>query len=121
MKALILLFSLLLSLGSNAACYDKLISEPPYDSRSFFIHEALYEVDAEELSESSSIRVIEKLLRDRVGCQDKAIAESFEASCKELMPGKSWSKVCYVESQMGYFVIQMDMMEGAHVIFNRWD
>ncbi|TNE96407.1 MAG: hypothetical protein EP326_13420 [Deltaproteobacteria bacterium] len=121
MKALILFLSLMLSLGLEAACYDKLIAEPPFDSKSFFVQEALYEVDAQELNESSSVHVVEKLLRDRIGCEEKSLSRGVEVSCKELMPGKSWSKVCYVESEMGYFVIQMDMMEGAHVIFNRWD
>jgi len=121
MKSLILLVSLFFSLGAFADCYDRLISEPPHDSRSFFVYEALYEVDAEELNESSSKAVVQKLLKDKIGCQEKSLNVEFRASCKELMPGKSWSKVCYLESQMGYFVIQMDMMEGAHVIFNRWD
>lgn len=121
MKSLILIFSLFFSLGAFADCYDKLISKPPYDSRSFFVYQALYEVDAEELNEASSVNVVHKLLKDKVGCQEKSLEQEYRSSCKELMPGKSWSKVCYVESQMGYFVIQMDMMEGAHVIFNRWD
>ena len=121
MKSLILTLSLLFSFGVYANCYDKLTSTPPYNSKSFFIYEALDKVHAEELNETSSVNIVDKLLKDKVGCLDKSIELEFKSSCKELMPGKPWSKVCYVESRMGYFVIQMDMMEGFHVIFNRWD
>lgn len=122
MKVIIISLSLIFSLNSMASCYDLLTHKPPYDSKSFFIDEALSSVDAEELSPLSATRILKNLLSIQVGCSKKSTFDlKVEASCSELRPGRSWSKVCFLESSLGYFTIQMNMMEGAHVIFNRWE
>ncbi|MCO4794388.1 MAG: hypothetical protein KC493_11780 [Bacteriovoracaceae bacterium] len=122
MKVIIVSLSLIFSLNSMASCYDLLTYEPPYDSKSFFINEALSSVDAEDLNPSSATRILKNLLSIQVGCSEKSTSNlKVEASCSELRPGRSWSKVCFIESNLGYFTVQMNMMEGAHVIFNRWD
>jgi hypothetical protein len=81
-------------------------------------------VESYDISKNISFKVVEVLL-ERLKCNKKGVSFTSypfnRSSCKEIVPGVSTSYVCYVESNVGYFVINMDMMSTVNVTFNRWD
>ena len=44
-----------------------------------------------------------------------------DMSCREIQKGNPDSRVCYVETEVGYFFVTRDMMENVSVVFNRYD
>lgn len=45
--------------------------------------------------------------------------EQFNVS--EIAPGIDYSKAAYIQSENGYFIISVDMMRHANVVYSRWD
>lgn len=43
------------------------------------------------------------------------------SKCKNIMQHDPFTRVCYVSTEIGYFFIMRDMLDGVNVIFNRWD
>jgi hypothetical protein len=43
------------------------------------------------------------------------------SSCKLIRENVESSRVCYVETNLGYFLVSWDYLEGTHFIFNRYD
>jgi len=73
-----------------------------------------------------SIKMIRNLIAD-VGCSGNVI--NFGRSsrgrshnrCEQVLRGVPSSRVCYVETNLGYFFVTRDMLTKIHVTFNRWD
>ena len=42
-------------------------------------------------------------------------------ACRLLIPNELHSRVCIVETTVGYFFYSQDMMDNTILIFNRWD
>lgn len=43
-------------------------------------------------------------------------------SCTKIDTDRSWSEVCYLETESpGYFFVMRDMVDHINVIYNRWD
>lgn len=121
MKVLFIVISLFASLAASADydCYRKALDDFSVDSKAFQIHDEDAAVMFEDSAERASFKAIREL-EAKLKCAEKSF-EISEISCKDVVPNNSLSRVCYVESQMGYFFISMDMMEGFNVVFNRWD
>ena len=121
MKALVILFSLLLSYGAMAEvdCYGSVLNDYSLDSNSFQIYdEQISEAFENKDSLASSMAV--RSLEQQLDCRSGAF-EISDISCKEIIPGNSTSKVCYLESQYGFFFVSVDMMEKVNIVFSRWD
>lgn len=126
MKALIpLLIGALMAAPSLANdCYDKFIEDGAYDSRSFQIPDYQLDNDFEseslDLSKEAVVQVAKNL-----GCHESELGlhnkSAQVARCQEIVPGNELSKVCYLESNVGYFMISKDMLSNVNIIFNRWD
>lgn len=121
MKALLVVLLLVGSFGAaaNQDCYQAALNNFSADSVAYRIYDEDISSAFEDNAEKASVRAVRKL-EGNLGCADKSF-EVAEVSCKEVMPGNALSKVCYVESQLGYFFISIDMMEGVNLVFNRWD
>ncbi len=121
MKVLFIVISLVASLAVSADydCYRKALDDFSVDSKAFQVHDEDAAVMFSDLPEKASFKAIREL-EAMLGCVEKSF-EISEISCKEVVPGNSLSRVCYVESNMGYFFVSMDMMEGLNIVFNRWD
>jgi len=121
MKSVLIVLLMVLAVGAEANydCYRKVLSNLQYDSMAYQVDADLIEVAFEENSEAASKLSIRLLERD-LGCLDKSF-EIVEVSCNEIVPGNQISKVCYMESQHGYFFVSMDMMEKLNIVFSRWD
>ena len=121
MKVLLVVVSLFVSLAASANydCYRKALNDFSADSVSFQVYSEEAAVSFEGKPESAAVAAVRDL-EEKLGCDAKSF-ELGEISCKEVVPGNLLSRVCYAESQLGYFFISMDMMENMNVVFNRWD
>lgn len=121
MKALILLSLLIASLSSFAQrdCAEDLYQGFSKDSVSFQFYDSdiaeLYEEKAELAAEAAFNR-----LKAEYNCEEPLV-EAQNIVCKEIIPGNSFSKSCYGESDLGYFFISVDMLENVNIVLNRWD
>ena len=41
--------------------------------------------------------------------------------CRNVEKGNPFSKACYLESNVGFFIVSRDLFDGMNIIFNRWD
>ncbi len=130
MKKLFVIFMMVLGAFSyagngHADCFQKISNDYQDDSRSFQVQDDVLEKDFEEQPLAYAKEALIHLLKNEIGCKENAISFNEKASadevCNELIPGKPYSKVCYLESNLGYFFISMDMMDSVNIIFNRWD
>lgn len=130
MKAFI--FVLLLSVYSIASasfdCYDSFFENHQIlDSKSFVI--ADYDLKADFDSEPVAFvkeavaNVVAKVPACEKFVQSLHVnkSDSFAVQCKELIPGKFYSRNCIAESSLGYFFVSVDMLGNVNIIFNRWD
>lgn len=75
---------------------------------------------------ANAILYIRYLLND-LGCSKKDInfakgpLGKSKSRCRNLVPGSYNSKVCYVESNLGYFLVSKDFEDLVDITFNRWD
>ncbi|EQC50435.1 hypothetical protein [Bacteriovorax sp. DB6_IX] len=132
MKAIkvVLMLVFLQSIASASVsldCYDSFFENYQIlDSKSFVVHDDILDADFEENPVSYVKEAILNVVEKAPGCQkgsngNKAVPMDLEVSCKELVPGKSYSRSCFAESSLGYFFVNQDMLGNVNVIFNRWD
>ena len=129
-KIFIILSILLLSASATAenSCSGKLTYGYEKDSMAYSV-----DLDDLEIREygndylAFSIAIIRGILRKR-GCSKSDInfkrtplGRYSRSLCKLVVPGVDMSRVCYVESSLGYFNVSWDMLTSTHVIYNRWD
>ena len=121
MKTLILIFVLLISASSFANCSSALTNQYTQDSAAFQLSEDEVNLEIPRNTAEFAIEAVFSL-QQKLGCQLEKIAQEFSnASCQEVVPGVSLSKVCYVEGQSGYFLVSVDMLENINIVFNRFD
>ncbi|EQC44490.1 hypothetical protein M899_2326 [Bacteriovorax sp. BSW11_IV] len=125
MKYLMAIVLLLSAMGANAnECYMKFVDDGNHDSRSFQINDIDLNNDFDEDAMSFSKEAIVQVAKS-IGCKahDLGLANknAMGESCVEMIPGKPFSKVCYVESDVGYFMVSKDMLDHVNIIYNRWD
>ncbi len=121
MKTLILLFILLFSLSSFADCSQALSGDYTHDSKAYQLYED--EVSLELARNTSKFAVAAvAALQYKLGCAHEKISNRFtNVSCNQVVPGVSLSTVCYLESQSGYFLVSVDMLENINIVYNRFD
>lgn len=121
MKALLVVVLMVVSFGAaaNYDCYKAALNDFASDSMAYQIYDEEISMAFEDNGVNASVKAV-RSLESKLGCVEKSF-EISKASCKEVVPGNSISKVCYLESQLGYFFISMDMMEKVNIVFNRWD
>lgn len=133
MKALLKVMMMILLVQpfafASVDCYDSFVEKYDIiDNKSF----ELSDVDMNADFESSPVKLmkeaIAKVAAPVRGCEalvDLASNEKEESgmnvSCAEVMPGKSYSRVCFAESEIGYFFLKSDMLGNLNLSYNRWD
>jgi len=65
---------------------------------------------------SMTVTGLQKLLRT-CGCSTRIK----RVQCGEAIKGNDLTKICYVESDWGYFLVNRDYLDNLNIIFNRWD
>ncbi len=73
-----------------------------------------------------SVKVI-RIFLDRIGChtQDINFGQGAQGSahsrCEAIVRERENSRMCYVESNLGYWFIHKDFVDDVHIMFHRWD
>lgn len=121
MKALLVVILMAVSLGSaaNYDCYKAALNDFASDSMAYQIYDEDISMAFDDNGVKASVKAV-RSLESKLGCVEKSF-EIKNVSCNEIVPGNSVSKVCYIESQLGYFFVSMDMMDQVNIVFSRWD
>ena len=133
MKKLFIIFSLLILSFSTQAfekmreCQSTLTRNFSVDSRSFSMDLDQYDIrDYGKDHVAFSIRLVRELLND-LGCSPNSVNFGQGAlgrstqSCRQLVPGREISRVCYIETNLGAFILTVDYFTEVHIVFKRWD
>lgn len=108
-------------------CIDKLTDHNRRDSFT-------YSIDVDDINDryfgndhlAAAIHYVKAVLeikgcsRDEVNFGRGAFGRS-KSRCQYLAPGILTSLSCYVESNLGFFIIGRDLGTKVHVIYSRWD
>lgn len=113
--------------ASPERCYEKLTDGFTQDSRSFSVNlDDLNMRDYGRDYQAEAIFIIRALVKE-LGCSKKdlnfgkGIDGRSKHSCRQLVPGRNHTTVCYIETQLGYFFVSKDFLENANVTYARWD
>lgn len=111
-------------LNSYADCYGRLTQDYSRDSYAYQLSEDAVDYDLERGSPEFARQAV-MAVGQKIGCEAadfgaEKMAES-TVSCRDLVPNLRASRVCYVESQHGYFLVSVDMLENINIVFNRFD
>ncbi len=135
LKSLLLILSLM-ALGQAVfaadvstvnQCFRQLTNNGQYDSTAFSLD--LNELELREYGNDHLARAT-ALVREtlkRKGCSKSAANfaqgpdREARSRCQEVVKGHEHTRVCVVESNLGYFFVTTDFLTTAHIIFNRWD
>ncbi len=72
---------------------------------------------SQEYAQMAIIKALEKLEYEEAN-----LVEFTRYSCAKIDPDRSYSEVCYLETESpGYFFVMRDMVDHINVIYNRWD
>jgi hypothetical protein len=108
--------------AAQADCRERLLGGAA-DSQSFFLDASTVERFNQDDVGIELARSIVVGLTVRLGCAEtEVVLDAGRSECGEIVPGEPISEACWlVSDELGYFFVTMDMLGGAHVIFNRWD
>lgn len=76
---------------------------------------------------AQSIIYIRYLLNEVIGCQRDEVnfgqgpLGRSQSRCSKLSPKVDFSTVCYVETNLGYFLVHSDFLENITFQYHRWD
>ena len=113
--------------AEEARCINRLTDSYSSDSSSHVLNLNDYEIrDYRNDHLAFSIRMVRELLND-VGCSKNAINFGRSGSgrshsrCEQVIRSVPSSRVCYVETNLGYFFVTRNSLTNIHITFNRWD
>ena len=115
------------TIASERECLMRLTHSYAQDSRNFQLN--LDEIDIRDYGRdylAKAIKVI-RLVIAEVGCVKKDINFGkgpfgrSRSRCSQVVSLNDESRVCYVESNLGYWFVTYDYQDRANIIFNRWD
>lgn len=114
MRILILVSSLFTFSAFANDCYDKLLNGK--DSTSIRV---LADFDEQTKSEDNARVLVARALEKR-GCKAGEIVIK-SVTCSRIVPTEAFTEVCVLKADEGYFFAMKDFVDGANVVFNRWD
>jgi hypothetical protein len=68
-----------------------------------------------------------RLLLDREGCRKtdvnfgKGPYGRSHSRCSKIIRNQEHTRVCYVETNLGYFFLTKDLLENVNITYSRWD
>lgn len=106
------------SLAQEMNCLDKLLP--------FSRHSGLHQVSKEEWQDSrdmmdaeSAARAVLVLTERKLMCKSEEITVKLTPVCHKMISDLGQSNVCYVFTNLGYFVISKDAGKNTNFIFNK--
>ena len=119
----------LLSQAVNASpkeCIDNLMIDSHGDSYNFNMHSDEVDREFENDFLAEAIYTIRVLL-DKNGCSQndvnfgKGPHGKSHSRCSKLISNQEHTRVCYVETNLGYFFVTRDLMDSFNISYSRWD
>lgn len=117
---LILIGLLSVSTCFSKDCYEKLLGNQ-FDSNTHQVYELQNVSDDVRANRLAYSKAAINRLTQILDCAPEELKFQGKTSCKEILPGYQRSKVCYIEANLGYFLVAIDYMENINITFNRWD
>ncbi|MAF78089.1 MAG: hypothetical protein CME63_14210 [Halobacteriovoraceae bacterium] len=120
---------ILLSQAINASpkdCIDNLMINSNVDSYNFSIHGDDVDRDFGRDYLAEAIYTI-RILLDRNGCSQNDVNFGqgphgrSHSRCSKLVGNQDHSRVCYVETNLGYFFVTRDLLDNFNISYARWD
>ena len=123
-------FALLHVLGVHASedhCRDLLTAKFTRDSR--YVSYQADDLNVPDFGRdyvAYSVKTI-RLYIDRLGCNQRDInfgqgaQGAAHSRCESIVRDRENSRMCYVESNLGYWFIHKDFVDDIHIMFHRWD
>ncbi|MCR9204453.1 MAG: hypothetical protein NXH75_07750 [Halobacteriovoraceae bacterium] len=130
LKSLIALgLLILLSQGTQAGskdCITNLMAGETRDTYAFYMH--VDDVDREFGNDhlASAIYTL-RILLDREGCSrgdvnfGKGPHGRSHSRCTKVIRNQEHTRVCYVETNLGYFFLTTDLLDNINILYSRWD
>ena len=115
---------LLSEVQATEKCQGKLLNGHSLDSQAFVISDIYQGLDIEGEISGSDAELLVGFFIESLQCltsEKGLVALELKGTCRNIERGNFLSKTCFVNSRIGYFLLTFDMMEGAHLIFNRFD
>jgi hypothetical protein len=94
-----------------APCFVILLGLPAADSKSYHFTET---------KSLSAVQAIHRVLQDVCAWQGEEIHVA-QVECHRIVKNNPFTNVCYAESDIGFWFVTKDMLDGYNVTFNRWD
>lgn len=123
--ALLIVLSLAVQ-ASPKDCIDSLMIDSTGDSYNFRVHSDNIADDFGHDYLAEAISVI-RVLADEQGCSPKDInfgdgpLGRSHSKCDLILPDQEHSRVCYVETNVGYFFVTRDLLDTFNITYSRWD
>lgn len=125
------LTTLFLSTGAYAtdkqACISNLTDNYYVSSKSFTIDTDDYNVrDYGNDHQAFAILMVRLTLKEQ-GCQRDVVnfgqgpQGRSTHRCEMLVAGREYSRTCYIETNLGAFVVTTDFQTLSHIVYKRWD
>ncbi len=129
-KSLIALaFLVFLSQGVQAGpkdCVTTLMGNDTGDTYNFNFHSDDVDRDFGRDFLAEAIYTI-RLLLDREGCSPKDVNFGegphgrSHSRCSKVVRNQEHTRVCYVETNLGYFFLTKDLLDNININYSRWD
>jgi len=120
---------ILLSQAINASpkeCVDNLLVDSHVDSSHFIVDNNDVPRDFGRDYLAQAIYII-RILIDQNDCAPKDINFGqgphgrSHSRCEKIISNREHTRVCYVETNLGYFFVSQDLLDSYNISFSRWD
>lgn len=112
--------------ASPSQCITTLTGSNSGDTQSFALHSDDVDRDFGRDFLAKAIYTI-RILLDREGCRKtdvnfgKGPYGRSHSRCSKIIRNQEHTRVCYVETNLGYFFLTKDLLENINITFSRWD
>lgn len=103
-------------LQAGTSCYEILSENYTRESRAFQIYDEapLNTISATRAMLTAMMAIhCPLVIFTQGGIRDKI--------CTEIIPGRESTRVCYMETNVGYYFVMADMTGFKNIVWNRWD
>ena len=112
----------------NLRCQSLLLDGFNEDSKSFQVKEADFvnNIDFGKDYVRRAFFLVRELLKSE-GCNisklkfNKGFSGNSENHCRKIHPEVEESRVCFIQSNIGYFFLMDDLLGHTNITYNRWD
>lgn len=106
------------SFAQSMSCLQKLL---PYNNNSG-VHQVVkeeWDLGKDSLDSEAATKAMRFLTNSKLFCRDNEISVTIDSVCSQVLSDVPESLVCYLQTNLGHFVITKDRMRNLNFIFSR--